>query len=428
MKSLTDFGQKIAKVQDACLSDVDHLGEVRKRIASRVLRPKRHRRRLWVAAIAAAAGIMAMAAVMLILRPQPLSLKVGDGKKNVLPGEWIAAARDAEVPIRFSDGSIIRLKPGSGARVADIDASGARILLERGRANVSVVPRNNSTWKLKVGPFDVRVKGTIFELSWVPFSKAFSLHLIEGSVVVRGPMIQDGRELKAGQVLRAWVEEQRVEISIYEQEEKLVAKSEAASSTETPVKERAIKTPPYRREKQPIMRSKLPKSPMPTPEADSWQVLIHEGRYRKALDIVENIGFGNVLEHASATDLLALGDAARLAWQGNRAEQTYRTIRKRFPRSNSASTAAFTLSRIAFDQKHVYPEAVQWLETYLKEQQNGGLVREALGRLIEAHRLTGNRNKALDVARRYLKQYPSGPHAPFAKNVVEEDIDSNSRL
>ena len=56
----------------------------------------------------------------------------------------------------MSDGSVVRADPGSRLRVDDPKSDGARVLIERGRAAVSVSHRAGSSWSFLGGPFEVR--------------------------------------------------------------------------------------------------------------------------------------------------------------------------------------------------------------------------------------------------------------------------------
>ena len=44
--------------------------------------------------------------------------------------------------------------------------TGAEIVLDSGRAALSVVPHENGDWRLRTGPIVVYVKGTRFDVSW----------------------------------------------------------------------------------------------------------------------------------------------------------------------------------------------------------------------------------------------------------------------
>ncbi len=408
MNRLSELGERIAEIQDRVLCENDHLEEVRQRIPRDVTPGLSRRRRTVLAAAALAAGI-AMVTFFLMSSPRPLTIAVGEASDFEI-GAWIAAPAAESLPIRFSDGSTVYLDPLSGARITSITAYGARVLLERGSAKVEIIPREDAEWRLDVGPFSVRVTGTRFHVGWSPGQEIFSLKMMSGSVLVSGPMVPRGRVLSAGETFRAWVGENRMEI-VSPGEVLRDPAPDASTNTERD-------EPP-----EPIVSSQNTRRAAPKPAgptAPLWQSLAREGRYDQALDAVQRMGIGRVLARSTAADILLLGDAARLAGRVGPATHAYNTARRRFPRSDAASMAAFSLGRMAFDQQRDFAQASRWLEVYLDEKPGGSLEREAMGRLIEAHNRAGASAKASSVARRYLARYPNGPHARYAKNALAE--------
>jgi outer membrane protein assembly factor BamD (BamD/ComL family) len=116
--------------------------------------------------------------------------------------------------------------------------------------------------------------------------------------------------------------------------------------------------------------------------------------------------------------LALLADVARHAGAPRQAEHALRTLRRRFPGSNEAALAAFSLGRLEFDEYQAYPSAATWFRTYLNERPSGSMTREALGRLLEAHHRARDPASAREVAARYLREYPSGPHAELASRLA----------
>jgi TolA-binding protein len=151
-----------------------------------------------------------------------------------------------------------------------------------------------------------------------------------------------------------------------------------------------------------------------------WRKLAAASRYREAVDAAVAAGFDSQCAAASANDLLSLGDAARLAGDAAHADIAYRTLRRRFPSDSRASVAAFDLGKLAFDVRGSHADAARWFDTYLAEQPSGPLVREALGRSMEAHWRSADRAKARDLAAQYMQRYPGGPHEDLARRIVDE--------
>jgi TolA-binding protein len=154
--------------------------------------------------------------------------------------------------------------------------------------------------------------------------------------------------------------------------------------------------------------------------AKAWTLLAKRGDYERALDVVLRTGFDAVVNTSSAGELLLLSDVARMAGQPARAAEILHSVRRRFPRSEEASIAAYTLGLSAFDHSGAHAEAATWFETYLRERPNGALAAEALGRLVECEASLGRSEKAQAVARRYLAAYPAGAHRDVAVHLTSD--------
>jgi len=111
---------------------------------------------------------------------------------------------------------------------------------------------------------------------------------------------------------------------------------------------------------------------------------------------------------------MSLARAARFVGREDVSKGALLSCRRRFPGTRDAAMAAYLLGRNAAPT-----EAVKWFSTYLAEQPDGVWAREASGRLIEANRASGNARAAREAAKQYLDRYPAGPHAVFAKKVLE---------
>jgi TolA-binding protein len=396
----------------------------------------RSRRGTWVGGGVAFAAALAAAVAFLLLRPASMTFQVADGERGTVGG-WLAAPPGGELPLSFSDGTSVRLDREARARVARIDEKGAQLVLESGRARASVIHREDTRWDVDVGPYQVRVTGTRFDVSWDPTVEVFLLVLEEGSVRVTGPLLGDGLAVVAGQTVRAAVKEQRLEISAGG---KPIAAAPAADPSQpAPALDPATAPPPApapsgdtppataAAEPEPIdlddPAALLPSGRANPPSASGprvpvWRQLAAAGKYKEALAAVEKLGFDEVCATGSPGDLMTLSDAARLAGSGARATQALKALRERFPGDRRASMAAFVQGKIAFDQRGAYADAARWFETYLREQPAGPVAREAAGRLMEARQRAGDLQGARSAAESYLKAYPMGPHAEMARKLL----------
>jgi transmembrane sensor len=156
---------------------------------------------------------------------------------------------------------------------------------------------------------------------------------------------------------------------------------------------------------------------VPAARGSSWRQLALTGRYADALSAAEADNFDTICGRESSVDLLLLADTAHFAGSGTRAEQAFRSVRNRFGGGHEAAVAAFSLGRMAYDERHDFRDSAAWFQTYLREEPRGTLAREASGRLMEAYRGAGNLAAARQAADKYLAAYPAGPHAALARSI-----------
>src|SRR6187402_3081352 len=164
-----------------------------------------------VIALAVAAG--AIISLQWSSEPGPLAFTIGKSDKLHYAGAFLAAPPDRELPLRFTDGTRLDFVAGSSARVASVEAQGAHLVIEKGRAAVAVVHRPDSRWRVDAGPFQVAVVGTRFDVSWDVTARVLELRLSEGAVRVSGGLLNEALEVRAGQRLRAFGDDARVELS-----------------------------------------------------------------------------------------------------------------------------------------------------------------------------------------------------------------------
>jgi transmembrane sensor len=397
---IAELGREVRAEQDRALDTMAPLEGLGERIAARApfRRTSSRGQKLGMWAAAAAVSIAAVAAVRQLQQPE---LAVHAHGREVLLGEWIAAPAGG-VPLAFSDGSELSLAEGTRARMAEIGADGAHVVVESGRVSAHVTKRSDARWRLSFGPFDVNVTGTRFDVDWNAERQELSVVLREGSVMVGGCVLGDGRPVTAGETLRASCAERRYEVrpSSAPALAKVEPKRDAASD--------APKNEPS---------EALPRSVPAAPAAPTWQALARAGKFSEALAGARARGFAAECASSSEAELRLLADTARLAGDARGAVQAFSALRRRFPGGAHSAFAAFELGRLHFDQLGAYDEAVRWLNTYLSEQPSGRLAREALGRLMEAETKSGNASGARRTAELYLSRYPSGPHQKLARSL-----------
>lgn len=383
--------------------------------AAEARRPPSRRALVWRGAALTAAAVLTTWALVVAFSQQPLSFRVGAGETAHagVPGAFLTASSGAPLPVVFSDGTHLQITPGSTIRVASVDEDGGRVVLESGALDVAVVHRDTSRWLVDGGPFQVRVTGTRFTVTWDHTAERFTVALAEGAVSVSGPVVGEGLTMRAGETLRVLRAEGRFELTRGERpleaalsgEPKIEAPPASAAETSEP---RPGPRPPAA-----SRTTSVPSAPAP-----SFRDLVRAGKYEEALAAAERDGVSRLLEQGSAGDLRDLGDAARLAGKPGRAVEAFTALRRRFPSSEESAQAAFRMGILAFDARGAHAEAARWFATYLAERPSGSLAREAAGRLIEAHERAGDRAGAREAARAYLRSYPDGAHARLARSVL----------
>ncbi|MBK7583317.1 MAG: hypothetical protein IPI67_24390 [Myxococcales bacterium] len=267
--------------------------------------------------------------------------------------------------------------------------------------------RPGARWVVAAGPFRVLVTGTRFAATWDPQSEVLTVSMEEGSVVVSGRCVES-RALSAGESASFGCRDAVTQADPPRME---FPRSPVVETTTPP------KQPPPRPQPERQVGTSTQSAPPPVAE---WNALSREGRFREALAAAETEGFSSLCASMSAEQILQLGNSARLAGSTARVHEAFLSLRRRFPGSGPAATAAFHLGRIAFDGSGDYATAQRWFAAYLAEQPGGGFAEESLGRLMESEHRAGARAAAEASATRYLVRFPNGAHAAFAESLIRK--------
>ncbi len=361
----------------------------------------------WLAGGVALASAGALAAVLLYpAEPPAITFEVAGG--SLAASGKIVGQEGTR--IRFSDGSEATLSQGTEARVRNVTEHGAEVLLERGSMRVSIAKKPEASWKVAAGPYDVRVTGTAFDVSWSAQAQAFDLRMQTGAVIVTGPLAQSGILLKAGQHLFGGVAEGRLTLE----------GGEAAAQAQPPTA--ALPEPSPEPEPTPALPTPAPGATAIAPsrsgsEPHAWTKQVAQGRFNDVLEQAEQRGLARTLDTGSLEELSALADAARYAGRGAIAKRVLLAERQRFPTSNAARDAAFFLGRLAEDSGS---GAVEWYERYVAESPRGAYASQAFGRKMMLLYKQRGVSAAKPIADDYLSRYPNGPYAAAARKIDQE--------
>jgi transmembrane sensor len=403
---LVEFG---AAVREALAAESSASGEIRlaragflqhvaTRNATAASRPRRASAHPWRFLLLAGATAAAAIAVWTWTH-LPISFQVGAAGAPGQPGDLVSAAGTAPTPLHFSEGSSLVLHEGGRLRVLATEPKGARVLVENGTVDVDIAPARlgKKQWYFEAGPFSVLVTGTKFKMSYRALDQSFGLAMQEGRVVVAGACLDRPTPVTAGGHL---------DLSCLAKPKRPEPYRVADLS--------GIAPPPRPTPPVPASASR------PARDGEAWRDLLAAGRLQEGLRAAERASFGRVCQTATAKELLGLADGASLFGSSKRAVTALRVLRQRFPASPEASTAAFTLGRIAFEQKHAYAEAASWFATYLREQPSGPLMGDSVGRLMEARLRAGDQTGARTDAEQYLRRFPEGPYASEARGILSK--------
>lgn len=403
------------------VSEREHEQGKQRLLATLGARRRAPARSTWWLAAAAMIGLIALGIGIGWPRPS-LSYLVNGAQ--VAEGGYVRAPAGGEgATIRFSEGTEVALAGGGRGRIAEVSASGARVVLESGRATLRVQHLPAAQWSVEAGPYVIVVTGTTFDVQWAPAEEVLEVRLHAGSVTVRGPLAPTGIPLHAGQQLVARTAQGELRITDTAPAEASAAPDPTTGSVSSPAAPSAGEPRPAGPPAGTAMAFSPPSGESAAPSAQApaplpWSKRVAAGKFREVLDEAEARGIDATVGQASLADLGALADAARYAGRTDVARRALLAQRMRFAGSSEARTAAFLLGRIADDAQGSPAAAIGWYDNYLAEAPSGQFASEALGRKMIATRRTSGPAAARAVAEEYLRRFPQGGYAVAAKDLT----------
>ncbi len=348
----------------------------------------------------------------------------------------IIAADVEPVRVRFGDGSNVRFETASAGRIVRADGRGADVLLERGRAHVSIVHHAETRYRVHAGPYIVSVTGTEFDAQWDATRAALRVSMQEGHVTIAGCGDERSAAKSESIELVCAREAEPAPVAMPPVHETPPARTVPATPSTPPVRiPRVVPTPSA------TVASVEPASPAPATEPSGIAAVVSElapapesaspsgnvaligrarrssasGNYNDAFAAVAG-NYENLVDNAAESDVWLLADAARLSGHAREATIGYLRVRNRFP--HSGAKAAFFLGRIANDSGRLQ-EAAAWYESSIVEDPKGTLASDAMGRAMEARERTGDLGAARSWAKTYLERFGEGAHAAHAHRLLE---------
>jgi ferric-dicitrate binding protein FerR (iron transport regulator) len=378
-------------------------------------------RRRWTRPAAVAAGLALVLGAWLARRPRPLTYVVDGG--HVEANGYVTNAGDATTELRFSDDTRVRLARGARMSVAGTGPHGARLRVEDGEAHFEVTHRPGADWSVEAGPYRVQVTGTVFDVRWTAGDEAW-VALRVGSVRVTGPHLAAPVTLAPGQRLVARLASGAVSLETGGLAAEPRAPAEAPRAT--PAAPAVAQQEDDQRDEHEQAPARAPRPPRAAPRErvsepafapDGWARRVAGGESAAVLAEARAHVLDDVMSSVDAPALAALADAARYGGQAALSQRALGELRRRFPASAEARTAAFLLGRLADDAGDARG-ALTWYRRYAQEAPRGPYAAEAFGReMLDVERLDG-RAAAAPAARAYLERFPEGTYLLQAREIL----------
>jgi ferric-dicitrate binding protein FerR (iron transport regulator) len=438
MRNLERMGERVA------VELGDGPSEVRREAQKRALlslvaasRPAGEGRILPNLMIAAAVLLaFALGAMLLYGWETPLKFWVGEQETVGSEGSWVKASADAAVPIRFDNGSRLKLDARTAVRVVASNMEIVKVDLSKGLLHADVKRNGKTSWIISAGPYQVTVLGTTFSVDWDSDSSILGVSVNKGKVLVRGGHLSEhGIRVQAGKRLVANGDKGSVAMESILEDSDTADDGELASAANTgsigesrpgrtdegvEVRETDQLIPPAAKGGASVAAKNPANTGTPKGNSPSWKDLSDAREFSAAVAAAKQQGLDELLATLDASDLWALANAARYAHDATVSARALLAVRERFAGSQRAFTAAFMLGRLKLDMEGNPTAATAWFETYLKEKPSGPLAEEALGRLIDACDKAGRKTEAVRNAEIYLSRYNGGLFTKLAKSILRK--------
>jgi hypothetical protein len=103
--------------------------------------------------------------------------------------------------VRFSDGSVVHLKPGAQGRLVELGPHGARLQISEGSLDVALEAHDETKFEFDAGPFVLSSRDGAFGSRLQSRDQSLDVRVFSGAVDVQGPLASDGVTVRAGQLL-----------------------------------------------------------------------------------------------------------------------------------------------------------------------------------------------------------------------------------
>lgn len=296
--------------------------------------------------------------------------------------------------VRFSDSSVIELRPYTTLRVSLVEGGAVVARLVQGALKANVHHHDQTDYRFQAGDYEVKVVGTAFDLAFEPEPARFDLNLREGRVVV-ADRAGATRFVRAGEQLHLPANAQNGA-----REGAVAARTTSSGAEGVDLDSLATGTTPSKH----------------AAAAPSYKDLARRGQFQAIVVAARRAGVDRVLGTKGPSELHELAQAARYTGQTALAEKVFSHLASQHGRSPEGRSAAFFRGRLAEDGGRLQ-QAQQHYHAYLS-QGGGSYAAEALGREMTLVQKSAGPAAARPLAAEYLRRFPRGAYRDLARTLA----------
>jgi transmembrane sensor len=334
------------------------------------------------------------AAVVLLSSAGAAGAWLAQGSAPIASAPAAPPAPEAPEPdrvVRLADGSRVSPEGDAEVIVEHVTDELVAVRVDRGAADVEVVPGRPRRFEVTVGEVTVTVLGTRFRVERLEAGRA---HV----------------EVERGHVGVAWA----------------AGHADLFAGDEGTFPRRGEPDGPVAAaEPSPASRPARARATADDRAAEptGWRELASASRYDEAYAALGTRGEGAAAVRDAVEDLLLAADVARLSGHPVEALPWLERVERDHASDPRAALAAFTRGRILMDLGRPGEAAVQ-LERVLAMEPSGSLAEDALARAALAHAGAGASDRAAELAGEYLSAHPTGRWASRLRPIVARSTAS----
>ena len=328
----------------------------------------------------------------------------------------LLATEEETKQVRFSDSSVIELRPYTTLRVSVLESGTVVARLVQGALEADVHHQERTDYRFQAGDYEVKVVGTSFDLAFEPQPSRFDLDLHEGRVIVADGAGQT-RVLQAGQALHLPTETHTASTEPSADQAAALRSASVPQHLSSAQEWSAQGNSAQGNSAQGNSAQEWSAQGTATHGAPSYRELASKGQFQTIVASARRSGVDRVLASKSPAELHELAQAARYTGQVALSEKVFSHLATQHARSTEGRSAAFFRGRLAEDGGR-FQQAQQHYRTYLA-QGGGTYAAEALGRELTLVQKLKGPAAARPLASEYLRRFPRGAYRDLAQSLAQ---------